>query len=71
MLLTLWMTAERWGRMTPAGVVVDAPLTHALIAEMAGASRPYVTKGIVKLTASGEISRRSDGRFILHGESPG
>src|SRR5215208_4587480 len=36
-LLTLfWHLAERWGRVTPEGVVVSAPVPHRIVAQLVG-----------------------------------
>ena len=51
LLLTLWHLAERWGRVTPDGIVVPLPLGHQRLADLVGAHRPSVT------TALGELGR--------------
>jgi CRP-like cAMP-binding protein len=38
--MILWTLAERWGTVTPDGVALSLPLTHALLADMVAASRP-------------------------------
>ena len=52
LLLTLWHLAERWGRVTPTGIVVPLPLGHQRLADLVGAHRPSVT------TALGELDPR-------------
>jgi CRP/FNR family transcriptional regulator, cyclic AMP receptor protein len=69
-LTLLWHIAEKWGRVENDGVVISVPLTHELLAEMAGVSRTYVTQAIGALVEAGEIRRRPDGSFVLQGESP-
>lgn len=69
-LTLLWHIAEKWGRVENDEVVISVPLTHELLAEMAGVSRTYVTQAIGALVETGEISRRPDGSFVLQGESP-
>lgn len=64
--LLLWMLAERWGKVTPRGVVLPFPLTHRLLAEMTGSRRPTVTSAVVRLRREGLISTLADHRFILH-----
>ena len=56
LLLTLWHLAERWGRVTPDGVVVPLPLSHQRLADLVGAHRPIVT------TAMGDLAR--DGALV-------
>jgi CRP/FNR family cyclic AMP-dependent transcriptional regulator len=70
LLLTLWHLAERWGRVTPAGIVVPLPLGHQRLADLVGAHRPSVTSALGELTRSGAISRRDDGVWVLHGAPP-
>jgi CRP/FNR family transcriptional regulator, cyclic AMP receptor protein len=65
-----WYLADRWGRVTADGVVVDIPLTHELIAGLVGARRPGVTSALGELQRAGDFSRREDGRWVLHGEPP-
>jgi len=65
-----WYLADRWGRVTSDGVVLDLPLTHELVAGLVGARRPGVTSALGVLQRSGEFGRRSDGRWTLHGEPP-
>jgi CRP/FNR family transcriptional regulator, cyclic AMP receptor protein len=65
-----WYLADRWGRMTSDGIVIDVPLTHELLAGLVGARRPAVTTTLGELQRSGEISRRDDGRWVVHGEPP-
>src|SRR3954453_9950340 len=66
----MWYLADRWGRMTSDGIVIDGPLPHELLAGLVGARRPAVTTTLGELQRSGEISRRADGRWVVHGEPP-
>jgi CRP/FNR family transcriptional regulator, cyclic AMP receptor protein len=70
LLLTLWHLAERWGRVTPDGVVVPLPLGHQRLADLVGASRQSVTTAMGGLTRDGTVSRRDNGDWVLHGEPP-
>ena len=69
-LTLLWHLAERWGRMTPAGVVLPVKLTHRVIARLVGARRPSVTTAIGSLERSGRLERREDGAWLLQGDGP-
>ena len=63
---------DRWGRVTPEGVVVDLPgVTHELLASQVGAARPSVTTALGRLQRSGEIRRTGPGRWLLSHPSPG
>ena len=68
--LVLWSLAERWGRVTPDGVALAMPLTHATIAQLAGASRPSVTSAVAELQAEGAVSRLDNHGWLLTGEPP-
>jgi CRP/FNR family transcriptional regulator, cyclic AMP receptor protein len=69
-LVLLWHLAERFGRVTPDGVVVPLRLTHRMIARLVGARRPSVTTAIAALERTGTIERRADGAIVLH-DRPG
>lgn len=59
--------AERWGRMTPGGVLVPLRLSHRMLGGLVGASRPTVSTAIGMLTRTGELVRRPDGAWLLAG----
>lgn len=63
----LWFLAERWGRVTPDGVVLPLALTHALLGRLVGARRPTVTLALRVLAADGAVRRRPDGTWLLRG----
>lgn len=69
-LVMLWHIADRWGRVTPAGVHVPLRLTHQTLGRLVGAQRPSVTTALRGLTGAGAVSRREDGSWLLHGEPP-
>ena len=70
LLALLWCLAERWGRVSPNGVVVSLRLPHRTLAGMVGARRPSVTTALGQLIARGEVERRPDGGWLLLGEPP-
>jgi CRP/FNR family cyclic AMP-dependent transcriptional regulator len=65
----MWHLADRWGHVTPEGVVVPVPLTHEMIGKLVGAHRPSVTSALGRLTRDGMIERRNGG-WLLHREPP-
>lgn len=70
-LLLLWHLADRWGRVTPNGVVVPVPLTHQLLAQMTCLRRPTVSAALGELAQAGEISSlRGRGGWLLLGGPP-
>src|SRR5436189_3290989 len=70
LMALFWYLADRWGRVTAEGVVVDVPLTHELLSGLVGARRPAVTTTLGELQRRGDLSRREDGRWVVHGEPP-
>jgi CRP-like cAMP-binding protein len=70
LLVILWHYADRWGRMTKDGAVLQMPLTHSALASVVGARRPSVTTALGRLEDEGLIERRPEGAWILHGGPP-
>jgi hypothetical protein len=70
LLMVLWHFAERWGRVTPQGVVVRMHLTHDLLAGIVGARRPPVTSALSSLAQKGLVRRDADGAWLLAGPLP-
>jgi hypothetical protein len=66
----LWHFADRWGRVTPDGVRLHLPLTHAQLANVIEASRPTVSTAVGSLRRTGVMSGGRDGEWILHGAPP-
>ncbi len=65
LLVLFWHLAERWGRVTPGGVLVPLDLTHAAVAELVSARRPSVTTALGELSDQGLLLRPGRGRWIL------
>lgn len=65
--LVLWHLADRWGRVTPDGVVLPLALTHQLLGRLIGARRPSVTSALRRLTREGLVTRTDDGTWLLRG----
>ena len=70
LLLLFWRLADRWGRVTPDGVVVPLRITHAALGKMAGAQRPSVTTALKQLQQAGSLTRCPDGTWLLSGDPP-
>jgi hypothetical protein len=69
-LVTLWHYADRWGRVTPDGVLLYMPATHSMLAGIVGSRRPSVTTALGRLEQQGAIKRLADGRWLLLGTPP-
>lgn len=65
LIATLEMLSDRWGVVTPDGVVLPDFLTHSVLAPLVGARRPSVTTSLKRLAATGAVTRRPDGRWLL------
>ena len=63
-----WHLADRWGRVTPDGVVVPLRLSHRLLGELVGARRPTVSAALRRLGVAGKLVRRADATWLLTGE---
>jgi hypothetical protein len=66
-LAFLWHLAERWGRMTSAGVLVPLTLSHRMLGQIVGARRPTVTAAVRLLVEAGDVVRCDDGSWLLTG----
>jgi len=64
LLLLFWGLAERWGAMTPDGMLLPVRLTHEAIAALTAASRPPVSAALSQLSRDGLLSRRRDGWLL-------
>jgi CRP/FNR family cyclic AMP-dependent transcriptional regulator len=69
-VMLFWHLADRWGRVTPAGVVVPLRLTHVTIARLICMRRPTVSATLRRLERTGEVARNEDGTWMLTGAPP-
>jgi CRP/FNR family transcriptional regulator, cyclic AMP receptor protein len=65
LLLLFWRLAERWGRMTPDGIVVPLKLTHETLGALVAARRPSVTSALGRLADAGLLRRGEGGGWLL------
>lgn len=64
LLLLFWRLADRWGRVTPDGIVVPLRLTHETIAALVAARRPSVTSALGRLSHK-ELLVRVEAGWLL------
>ena len=64
LLLLFALLGERWGKATPAGVVVGMSLTHQVLATLVGARRPSVSTALRALSAAGLLRRIAEGWLL-------
>ncbi len=57
--------AERFGRVTADGILVDVPLTHDIIGGLVGSRRPTVTLALQTLASEGALERLDGNRWKL------
>lgn len=67
LLLALWGLADRWGRVTPDGILIPMALTHSALARLVGARRPSVTSALGELSRDRLLERTEDG-WLLRGD---
>lgn len=70
LLVVLWYYADRWGRVTPGGVLLPLRMTHGLLARIVGARRPSVSTALGKLQDRGLVERTPNGHWLLLGGPP-
>ena len=66
----LWHLADRFGRVDAEGIVLPLPLSHELLAQLAGAQRPSVSRALKELERAEVVERRPDGSWRLRGTPP-
>lgn len=64
-LALMWLLAESWGQVTPAGTFLPISLTHAALGGLIGARRPTVTLALGNLTNAGVLRRQQRGWLLL------
>ena len=69
LLLSLWSQADRWGRVTRAGVALPLRLRHHEMAALVAAQRPSVSKAMSRLRAAEQV-HPAPGGWLLLGEPP-
>jgi hypothetical protein len=70
LLVILWYYADRWGRVTPDGVLLPLRMTHSLLARIVGARRPSVSTALGRLQDRGLVERTHNGQWLLLGPPP-
>jgi CRP/FNR family cyclic AMP-dependent transcriptional regulator len=66
-----WHLADRFGRVTPEGIHLPLPLSHADLAELVGAARPSVSTALKELASARQVWRREGERtWMLSTEPP-
>jgi CRP/FNR family cyclic AMP-dependent transcriptional regulator len=66
LIMLFAMLGERWGKVTPDGVLLELPLTHQALACLCGSRRPSVTLALQALRREGLVERISPRAWLLH-----
>jgi CRP-like cAMP-binding protein len=69
LLVLFWHLAERWGRVSPDGIVLPLHLSHQMLGQLVGCQRASVTTALKAIEMSAAAKRRADGSWLLL-ESP-
>lgn len=69
-LALMWLLAESWGTVTPAGTQLPVKLTHNMIGELVGAKRPTVTLALSELAQRRALLAQDDGTWLLLSTQP-
>jgi CRP/FNR family transcriptional regulator, cyclic AMP receptor protein len=56
---------ERFGRVTPDGILIDLPLSHELIGRLTASRRPTATIALQNLSQQGLLTRHADNSWKL------
>ena len=67
--MLFWHLSNRWGYVRPDGVVLPLRLTHTVLAELAAARRPSVSKALAQLARDQHLQAIAGG-WLLLGEPP-
>jgi CRP-like cAMP-binding protein len=70
LLVLFWHLAERWGRVTPEGILLPLALTHQVLGQLVGSRRASVTTALKAVIASGRVRRLPEGGWLLLGDPP-
>jgi hypothetical protein len=65
LLLTLWILANRCGRVTPEGTVLPLSLSHEVLGRLAAARRPTITLALRTLESTERVKRGPNGYLTL------
>lgn len=64
-ILTLFEhLSDRWGCVTPEGIVVRLRLSHNVIGQLVGSRRPTVSLALAELAERGALIRRADNHWL-------
>ncbi len=68
LLALFWLLADDWGTVSGDSVAIPLRLTHQELGRYVGARRPTISLALKELEASGKLTRRDDGNWLLPNE---
>jgi CRP/FNR family cyclic AMP-dependent transcriptional regulator len=71
LMALFWHLADRWGRVTQDGVVIELALTHSLLSRLTCLRRPTVSLTLKELQAAGALVKTRRGHWLLRAVEPG
>jgi hypothetical protein len=70
LIVLFWHLAERWGHVTPDGVLLRLRLSHEVLGQLVGCQRASVTTALRHIEETGLLVRRADATWLLRGDPP-
>ncbi|HZU40958.1 MAG TPA: Crp/Fnr family transcriptional regulator [Solirubrobacteraceae bacterium] len=62
--------ADRFGKVTTAGIVIPIKLTQEDLGKLVGATRQSISLALGQLSERGSLTRRADGTWVLEPDAP-
>jgi CRP/FNR family cyclic AMP-dependent transcriptional regulator len=62
--------ADRFGKVTPAGITIRVRLTHQDLGKLVGATRQSISAALTQLAEQRALVRRADGSWLLNPAMP-
>jgi CRP-like cAMP-binding protein len=65
LMLLFWQLSDRFGKVTPDGIVIRLALTHEALGRLIGARRPTITLALRNLAERDALVRRADRSWLV------
>jgi CRP/FNR family cyclic AMP-dependent transcriptional regulator len=65
-----WHLAARWGHVGTEGIMIPLALTHRMLGQLVGASRPTTSSALGALARRDQLRRGPRGSWLLRGTPP-
>lgn len=64
-MAVMWLLADSWGRVTPAGIRLPLSFSHETLGGLVGAQRPTVTLALIQLAERNSLIKQNGAWLIL------